>query len=66
MLAEHLFFSVTYIGLGSINNITLVHILLLFILYGVFAACTEGVAKAWITQKVDGLNVGPAIFLWNK
>ena len=56
-----LLFSITYIGLGSINNITLIHIVLLFTLYGLFAACTEGVSKAWITQEVDGINVGSAI-----
>ena len=56
-----LLFSFTYIGLGSIDNITLTPILFLFILYGLFAACTEGVSKAWITKEVDGVEVGSAI-----
>lgn len=60
-LAGLLLFSITYIGLGSINNITLIHVVFLFSLYGLFAACTEGVSKAWITEEVDGINVGSAI-----
>ena len=60
-LAGVLFFSITYIGLGSIDNMTLTHIVLLFTVYGLFAACTEGVSKAWITKEVDGKEVGSAM-----
>ncbi len=42
-----LFFAVGYLGLGLTNSPALVFVLLP--LYGLFAACTDGVGKAWVS-----------------
>ena len=41
-------FSITYIGMGFSNS--WLPFLICFFLYGVYAAATEGIAKAWITN----------------
>jgi len=54
-------FSFTYIGLAYSNESSIGWVILLFAVYGLYAACTEGIAKAWISKIVDGKEVGSAI-----
>lgn len=54
-------FSLTYIGLAFSGNASLWFIISLFIVYGLYAAFTEGIAKAWISKVVNGKEVGSAI-----
>ncbi|HFS66996.1 MAG TPA: MFS transporter, partial [Flavobacteriia bacterium] len=53
-------FAMVYFGmaLGSKN---LVLFYSLFFLYGIYSAATEGIAKAWISNIVDGKNMATAI-----
>ncbi len=52
-------FAITYIGMAfSENKIAFV---VLFFLYGIYAAATEGVAKAWITNICKKENTATAI-----
>jgi MFS family permease len=43
-----LFFAIVYAGFSQVE--TLAEYAILFLLYGIYASCTEGVAKAWITH----------------
>ena len=52
-------FSLVYIGFAFNNNIYI--FLLLFLLYGVYAAATEGISKAWISNMVDKSETATAI-----
>lgn len=52
-------FSLVYIGFAFNNNIYI--FLLLFLLYGVYAAATEGISKAWISNIVDKSETATAI-----
>ena len=52
-------FSLVYIGFVFNNNIYI--FLLLFLLYGVYAAATEGISKAWISNMVDKSETATAI-----
>ncbi len=52
-------FSIVYFGFAFNHNITTY--LFLFFLYGVYAAATEGVAKAWISNLVDKKEIATAI-----
>lgn len=54
-----LLFSITYFGFAF--NTTTIGFLLLFLLYGLYAACTEGVSKAWITTLVPESETATAI-----
>ena len=54
-------FSITYIGLAYCNDSSFWMIVLLFVIYGMYAACTEGIAKAWISKVVQGKEIGSAI-----
>lgn len=54
-----LVFSVVYGGMALMRNAYLV--MALFLLYGVYAAATEGVAKAWITNVVAPEDTATAI-----
>jgi MFS family permease len=56
-----LVFSVVYFGFAVTNNINCIWAL--FVLYGVFAASTEGVAKAWVSDLIPDQNRGTAIGL---
>jgi MFS family permease len=53
-----LFFAVGYLGLGLIHTSWLVFVVLP--LYGGFAACTDGVGKAWISTLVPDRQQGTA------
>ncbi len=53
-------FSIVYFCLGLTTRFS-PFIFALFLLYGLYASCTEGVAKAWISNVVGGKEVGSAI-----
>jgi MFS family permease len=52
-------FSVVYVGMGIFNE----HLMLgvLFLIYGLFAAATEGISKAWISNNCRHEDTGTAI-----
>ena len=52
-------FAVVYLGMAMSGNLYLY--LLLFALYGIYAAATEGVAKAWISNISDKRDTAAAI-----
>ncbi|MCX6252441.1 MAG: MFS transporter [Bacteroidetes bacterium] len=52
-------FSVVYSGMGFASSI--VTFALLFFLYGIYAAATEGISKAWITNIADKSETATAI-----
>jgi MFS family permease len=52
-------FVIVYLGMGlSTNSYVLVG---LFLLYGIYAAATEGIAKAWISNITDKKDTATAI-----
>lgn len=52
-------FSLVYIGFAYNTNFYI--FLLLFLLYGIYAAATEGISKAWISNVVDKKDTATAI-----
>lgn len=56
-----LIFSLVYFGFAFLNDINLIWIL--FALYGIYAASTEGVSKAWISDLIPSEQRGSAIGL---
>jgi len=52
-------FTIVYIGMSSSSNIYI--IVGLFSLYGIYAAATEGISKAWITNITDKQDTATAI-----
>lgn len=52
-------FSAVYLGFAFSDNINLIWIL--FALYGIYAAATEGISKAWITDLIPDEMRGTAI-----
>lgn len=54
-------FSIVYVGFAFINNIDFLWIF--FALYGIYAASTEGVSKAWISDLIKDEVRGSAIGL---
>lgn len=52
-------FSMVYVGFAFNNNIYI--FMLLFLLYGIYAAATEGISKAWISNIVDNNETATAI-----
>ncbi len=54
-------FSLVYLGFALLQN--LIFIYGLFILYGIYAASTEGIAKAWVSDLIPDRNRGTAIGL---
>ncbi len=52
-------FSLVYAGFAFNNNLYI--FLLLFFLYGVYAAATEGISKAWISNMVNKSETASAI-----
>jgi MFS family permease len=52
-------FSLVYFGMAFSNGV--VYFGILFFLYGAFAASTEGVAKAWISNVCEGRDTATAI-----
>jgi len=54
-----LIFAVVYAGIGFAH--TIIIMVFLFLLYGLYAAATEGIAKAWISNLVTKSEVSTAI-----
>ncbi len=52
-------FAIVYFGMGLSNNLYL--IFLLFFIYGVYAAATDGISKAWISNISDRKDTATAI-----
>src|SRR3954453_5955365 len=59
LLAGLFLFAVVYAGMCVKGSV--VWYLFLFLLYGAYAAATEGISKAWITKLVEKNRVGTAI-----
>jgi len=59
LIAGLFIFSAVYISFGFINDI--VFILIIFLLYGIYAASTEGISKAWITNSCSKDDTATAI-----
>jgi MFS family permease len=59
IIAGMVLFSIVYAGMGIGGNI--IWYLLLFLLYGAYAAATEGVSKAWIASIVPKENTAAAL-----
>ncbi|MBA2563709.1 MAG: MFS transporter, partial [Chitinophagaceae bacterium] len=58
-LSGLIIFAIVYAGFAFNNNLVIFFIL--FFLYGVYAAATEGISKAWITNIVDKKETATAI-----
>ncbi|TMI72944.1 MAG: MFS transporter [Bacteroidetes bacterium] len=58
-LAGLLLFAVVYTGFAFVPSTPV--IFLLFLIYGIYAAATEGIAKAWITNMAHETNTATAI-----
>ncbi len=56
-------FSAVYAGFSFADNLPL--ILVLFTLYGLYSAATDGISKAWISDFVEDRNRATAIGLYN-
>jgi MFS family permease len=52
-------FAIVYLGMGLTNNLYVLYSL--FFLYGIYAAATEGISKAWITNITDKKDTATAI-----
>lgn len=52
-------FSLVYVGFAFNDNIYI--FLMLFLMYGIYAAATEGISKAWISNIVDKSETATAI-----
>lgn len=52
-------FAIVYAGMAISNSMAM--FLILFFIYGIYAAATEGVAKAWITNVADKKDTATAI-----
>ncbi len=58
-IAGLIIFTLVYIGFAFNHNLTL--FIFLFLLYGLYAAATEGISKAWISNIVDKRETATAI-----
>ena len=64
MLITGLFlFSIVYTGLGFASSLVVTG--MLFFLYGLYAACTEGISKAIISNMADKTETATAIGFYN-
>ncbi len=52
-------FAIVYFGMGSNSNFYF--FILFFFLYGIYAAATEGISKAWISNIIDKKDTATAI-----
>ncbi|MFL5787034.1 MAG: MFS transporter, partial [Flavisolibacter sp.] len=52
-------FTIVYFLFGIVSNITVLYTS--FIIYGLYAAATEGITKAWITNIAHGQNTATAV-----
>jgi MFS family permease len=62
LLAGLLFFSITYVGFAFSKSV--IFFWVLFLCYGIYAAATEGIAKAWISNLVPKTEIASAIGLY--
>lgn len=58
-LAGLFFFILTYMGMAFNHNLWI--FFLLFSCYGLFAACTEGITKAWISNLCEKVDMATAL-----
>jgi len=61
-LAGLLLFSATYFGMAKIESMTAFYVI--FGIYGIYMAATEGISKAWITNLVKKEDTGTAVGLF--
>lgn len=59
LLTGFVIFSGVYLGMAFSNSLSM--IIFLFFLYGIYAAATEGISKAWISNIVNKNDVATAI-----
>ena len=59
LIAGFIIYSFVYFGFALANNLTI--IFLSFAFYGIYAASTEGIAKAWVSDLIPDENRGTAI-----
>lgn len=59
LLLGLLFFAIVYAGMGISSSVAVY--IGLFFLYGMYAAATEGISKAWITQIIHNKQTAAAI-----
>jgi MFS family permease len=52
-------FAIVYIGMGLFSQHLIIG--LLFLIYGIFSAATEGISKAWISNNCENKDTGTAI-----
>jgi MFS family permease len=52
-------FAIVYGGMSRAEGLPAIAIL--FLVYGIYAACTESIAKAWISNVCDKSELGTAI-----
>jgi len=58
-----LLFALVYAGMGMTNDIYIVFAL--FLIYGAYAAATDGISKAWISNITDAKDTATAIGTFN-
>lgn len=63
IIVGYFIYSITYYGFGRIN--TKIFIILLFILYGVYSAATDGVQKALVSDLIDKNYKGTGLGIYN-
>jgi MFS family permease len=59
LITGFIIYSLVYLGFALVNNLPI--IFLLFAFYGIYAASTEGIAKAWVSDLIPDENRGKAI-----
>ena len=59
LITGFIIYSFVYLGFALADNLTI--IFLLFAFYGIYAASTEGIAKAWVSDLIPDENRGKAI-----
>jgi len=59
LIAGFIIYSFVYLGFALTSNLAI--IFLLFAFYGIYAASTEGIAKAWVSDLIPDENRGKAI-----
>ncbi len=59
LITGFIIYSFVYLGFALANNLTIIFVLFAF--YGIYAASTEGIAKAWVSDLIPDENRGTAI-----
>ena len=52
-------FSIAYLGMANAKGLTM--LIIIFLVYGIYAAATEGISKAWISNITDSKDTATAI-----